>query len=234
MAKILMFGNQKGGIGKTATTVMTATAFSQTPFNLKTVVIDLDNQKSVIRSRKFDLRAYDTTDVPFEALSYTIAELQENIQRLDKEYQLILIDVAGKMDNTQPIETQEVTKALMYVDCLFIPFVAGNYNLESTLDYFTFIKKVQTIRSLQQRNLTVYGFVNMHRARSRANAFLSEDIEILKQSERLTMLDTALHDYSIFREADTITSLYDINSNDTAKQNFAQFINEILKTIQSN
>lgn len=231
MAKILMFGNQKGGIGKTATTVMTATAFSQAPFNLKTVVIDLDNQKSVMRSRKFDLRAYQTTEVPFDVLSYSISELQENIQRLDKEYQLILIDVAGKLDNTQPIETQEVTKALMYVDYLFIPFVAGNYNLESTLDYFNFIKQVQKIRALQQRNLTVYGFVNMHRARSRANAFLNEDIETLKRSERLTMLNTSLNDYSIFREADTITSLYDSNSNDTAKQNFAQFMNEILKSI---
>jgi cellulose biosynthesis protein BcsQ len=231
MAKIIMFGNQKGGIGKTAVTVMTATALSQAPFNLKTVIIDLDNQKSVIRSRKFDLRAYETETVPFDVLSYSITELQENIQQLDNSYQLIFIDVAGKLDNSQPIESQEITKALMYVDCLFIPFVAGNYNLESTIDYFNFIRQVQRIRALQARNLKVFGFVNMHRARSRANNFLNEDLEVLKEKERLTMLNTALNDYSIFREADTITSLYDPLSSDTAKQNFTHFINEVFKTI---
>jgi chromosome partitioning protein len=231
MAKIIMFGNQKGGVGKSLLTTITATALSQAPFNLKTLVIDLDNQKSVLRARSFDLRAYQTDVVPFEVLSYSINDLQSQIGQLDKTYQLILIDVAGKLDNTQPIETQEVTKALMYVDRLFISFVAGNYNLESTLDYFQFIKQVQKIRALQQRNLDVFGFVNMHRARSRANSFLTEDLEILKQSESLTMLVTALNDYAVFREADTITSLYDPLSNDSAKQNFTQFLNEIVKII---
>ena len=231
MAKIIMFGNQKGGVGKSLLTTTTATALSQAPFDLKTLVIDLDNQKSVFRARSFDLRAYQTETVPFEVANYSINDLQSNIGQLDKDYQLILIDVAGKLDNTQPIETQEVTKALMYVDRLFISFVAGNYNLESTLDYFQFIKQVQKIRALQQRNLQVLGFVNMHRVRSRANSFLNEDLEILKQSERLTMLQTALNDYALFREADTITSLYDPLSNESAKQNFTQFLNEIVKNI---
>lgn len=231
MAKILMFGNQKGGVGKSLLTTLTATALSQAPFNFKTLVIDLDNQKSIVRARSFDLRAYQTDSAPFEVLGYTIGELQENIQRLDKAFQIIIIDVAGKLDTAQPIETQEITKALMYVDRLFIAFVAGNYNLEATLDYFQFIKQVQKIRALQQRNLDVFGFVNMHRARSRANAFLTEDLEILKASERLTMLETALNDYALFREADTITSLYDPLSNDAAKQNFTQFLSEIIKNI---
>jgi cellulose biosynthesis protein BcsQ len=231
MSKIIMFGGQKGGVGKTAVTVMAATALSQEPCNLRTVVIDLDNQKSVIRARKLDLKAYQTDVAPFDVFSYSIAELQENIKRLDKDYQLIFIDVAGKMDNTQPIETQEITKALMYVDCLFIPFVAGNYNLESTVDYFNFIRQVQNIRALQSRNLQAFGFANLHKARSKANALLSEDLEILKESENLKMLVNGLNDYSLFRDADTITSLYDPLSTNIAKHNFSSFINELIKII---
>jgi cellulose biosynthesis protein BcsQ len=231
MAKILMFGTQKGGAGKTCVSVMTATALSQAPFNLKTVVIDLDNQKSVVRTRKFDLRAYQVETVPFDVLNYSIADLQANIGQLDKDYQLIIIDVAGKLDNTQPIEIQEITKALIYVDYLFIPFVAGSYNLESTVEYFQFVKQVQTMRAVQPRPLNVFGFVNMHRARSRANAFLNEDLETLKQSERLLMLDAVLNDYALFRESDTITSIYDSKSNDSAKANFSTFLNELLNTI---
>jgi chromosome partitioning protein len=231
MSKIIMIGNQKGGVGKTAVSTMAATALCQSPFNLKTCVIDLDNQKSVIRSRKFDLRAYQTEEVPFQVLDYGIADLQKNIAQLDKEYQLIIIDVAGKLDNTQPFEVQEISKALMYVDCLFIPFVAGNYNLESTIDYFKFIKTVQQQRAIQPRPLKVFGFVNMFRGRSRANSFLSEDLELLQKTENLVMLDTALNDYALFREADTITSIYDAGSSETAKVNFLNFINELLTVI---
>ena len=226
-----MFGNQKGGVGKTQVSIMTATALSQKPYNLKTCVVDIDNQKSVIRARNFDLRAYQTESVPFEVRSYSIPELQKNIAVLDKDFQLVIIDAAGKLDTTQPVEIQEISKALMYVDSLFIPFVAGNYNLESTLDYFRFIKNVQLQRAVQPRPLNVFGFVNMHRARSRANAYLNEDLDTLQTSENLVTMHQPLNDYAAFREADTITSLFDPLSNDSAKQNFSVWLQELLQLI---
>ncbi len=232
MAKIISIGNQKGGVGKTQISIMLATALSQKPFNLKTCIIDLDNQKSVVNIRELDLRAYQTENVPFEVFSYNVATLQNNIGDLDKAYDVIIFDVAGKLDNDAPIESQEITKILMYVDCLFIPFVAGNHNLNATLQYLTFAQQVQKIRQLQARNLSVQGFINMHRSRSRANQFLVEDIETLKESQSLKMMATALSDYAVFREADTITSIYDPLSNDSAKHNFSAFLNEFITIIQ--
>ena len=226
-----MFGNQKGGVGKTQVSIMTATALSQKPFNLKTCVVDIDNQKSVIRARNFDLRAYQRESVPFDVFSYSMPELQKNIASLDKSYQLIVIDAAGKLDTGQPVEIQEISKALMYVDNLFIPFVAGNYNLESTLDYFRFIKNVQLQRALQPRPLNVFGFVNMHRVRSRANAFLNEDLDTLRASENLSTMQNALNDYAAFREADTISSVFDPLSSDGAKSNFSGWLTELLTLI---
>ena len=168
---------------------------------------------------------------PFEVHSYSIPELQKNIASLDKSFQLIIIDAAGKLDTTQPVEIQEISKALMYVDSLLIPFVAGNYNLESTLDYFRFIKNVQLQRAVQPRPLNVFGFVNMQRTRSRANAFLNEDLETLRTSENLRTMKLSLNDYASYREADTITSLFDPLSNDSAKQNFSLWLNELLSLI---
>ena len=91
MAKIVMFGNQKGGVGKTAATVMAATALSQAPHNFKTCIIDLDNQKSAARARAYDLRAYgiEADKAPYKIEAYTIAELQENIAKLDQAHDLI-------------------------------------------------------------------------------------------------------------------------------------------------
>jgi cellulose biosynthesis protein BcsQ len=233
MAKIIMFGNQKGGVGKSQVSIMTATALSLPPFSLKTCIIDIDNQKSVVRIRAVDLQCYPPQTIPpFEVLNLKASELQKQIGQLDKDFDVLIIDAAGKLDNDEPIEIQEVTKALMYVDLLFMPFVAGNHNLVATFDYFKFVRRVQEIRQLQVRNLTVYGFVNMYRSRSRVNTFLLSDIEDLKRSEKLDMMQTYLNDYALFKEADTITSIYDNGSNDAAKANFSAFINELVSIIQ--
>jgi cellulose biosynthesis protein BcsQ len=232
MAKIIMFGNQKGGVGKSQCSIMTAAALSNPPFNFKTCVIDTDNQKSVLRIRNLDLRAYQTESVSFDVFDYKVADMQNIIGQLDKEYDIILIDAAGKLDNDLPIETQEITKILMYADCLFIPFVAGNHNLDATIEYFQFVRQVQKIRQLQARNLKVFGFINMHRSRSRANTFLVDDITTIQASEQLEMMKTALNDYALFRDADTMTSIYTPLSNDSAKANFSSFIDEFITMIQ--
>ena len=234
MAKILMFGNQKGGVGKSQVSIMTATALSLPPFNLKTCIVDIDNQKSVVRIRAVDLHCYPPETVPpFDVLNLRASELQKQVGQLDREYDVLIIDAAGKLDNDEPIESQEITKALMYVDLLLMPFVAGNHNLTATFDYFQFVRRVQEIRQLQARNLRVYGFVNMYRSRSRVNTFLLSDIADLKQSEQLNMMQTYLNDYALFKEADTITSIYDNASNDASKANFSAFINELVTIIQN-
>ena len=222
----------KGGCGKSQVSIMLATALSQKPFNLKTCIIDLDFQKSVIDARNLDLQSYKIETAPFEVRSYSIAELENNVSNLDKTHDVVFLDVAGKLDINLPIESQEITKVLMYVDCLFIPFVAGNHNLNATIKYFQFVQQVQKIRQLQPRNLMVKGFVNMYRVRSKANQFLSEDIEALKASHSLEMMQTSLNDYALFREADTITSIYDPLGNDSAKANFTAFVNDFISIIQ--
>ena len=232
MSKIIMIGSSKGGVGKTSVTVMSATALSQEPFNLKVCVIDLDRQKSIYKTRLFDVQAYERDTVPFDILPYDIKELQSNIQRLDSEYQIIFIDVAGHLDHVQPIESQEITKALVYVDCLFIPFVSGGYNLDSTLEYYEFIKQVQTIRAVQPRNLKAFGFINMHRQRTKANSLLNDEIQALTAKENLKMMSNALNDYAMFRDSDTITSLYDATNTEVAKANFSTWLNEFLGIVQ--
>jgi cellulose biosynthesis protein BcsQ len=234
MAKVISISNQKGGVGKSQITLMTAAALSSPPFDLKVCVVDLDNQQSIVRTRTYDLQAYgiDSVAAPFDVLNYDIADLQNDITRLDQNFDVVLIDTAGKLDNKLPIESQEITKVLVYADFVFLPFVAGNHNLEATLDYFKFIKAVQLQRAIQPRPLQVLGFVNMHRARSRANVFLNEDLDSLQAKEGLRMMKMALNDYALFREADTITSIYDPLSNESAKLNFLAWINEFIMLIQ--
>jgi cellulose biosynthesis protein BcsQ len=233
MAKIIMFGNQKGGVGKTLVSVMTATALGQAPFNLKVAVVDLDDQKSVTYARDIDLQSYpEGTPTPFTVLSYKVADLQKDITKLDSAYDLILIDVAGKLDISVDVTQQEITKSLMYVDILFIPFIAGSYVFTATYNYLSYIEQVQTARALQSRKLNVYGFVNMYRSRTRANQMLLQHIEALTSGNHLQMMQTYLGDYALFKDSDTVSTVYDHNSNDTATQNFVEWLNELVQIIQ--
>ena len=141
MAKILMFGNQKGGVGKSQCTLMLASTLSQAPFDLKVVVVDIDDQKSIASCRTIDKTAYGSEQPePYPVLDYSIADLQNNISQLDKDYHVILIDAAGKLDAKADVTQQEISKSLMYVDYLFLPFVSGNHNLDSTFKYLRFVQ----------------------------------------------------------------------------------------------
>jgi cellulose biosynthesis protein BcsQ len=234
MAKILMFGNQKGGVGKSQCSIMTASALSQAPFNLKTAIIDIDDQKSIVYARDIDKRSYDDTLVePFHVQDFAIKDLQKNIAQLDKDYQVLIIDAAGRLDTRADVTQQEITKSLMYVDYLFIPFVAGNHVLNATFNYLQFVQQVQTARALSQRQMKLCGFVNMYRSRTKVNQFLIQDIEALTQTNDLKLMKNYLNDYTLYKEADTITSIYDPLSNDPAKQNFSEWLNELIGIIQN-
>jgi len=227
MAKIILFGNMKGGVGKSQVTVMTATALSAPPFNYKVLVLDIDKQRSIERLRKLDIESYPPdTAPPYQVRHMIFEDLQKEISNLDQLYDFIFIDTPGALDNNRPIQDQELTKVLMYVDALFIPFVAGNHNLTATLEYLQFCKKVQAARILSKRQLSIYGFINMHRSRSRVNQFLIDDLEAITGD--IQLLKNYLNDYTLFREADTIQSIYSDHSSDPAKINFAAWLNELI------
>jgi chromosome partitioning protein len=230
MSKIVAFGNQKGGVGKSTVITMAANALSREPFNINLCVIDCDRQKSLVEARAFDQS--EDEEVFYPVLGMSVDELQDKIHELDKEYDLILIDTAGRLDHTVSVENQEITKALMYADYLFIPFRAGSFNLDASIEYLKVAHKLEQLRLKTQRPLKFYGFVNMFKDRSKTNAFLVTEIEHLR-TQGIPFMLCRLRNYTLFEEIDTRTSYYDVNANNKAKLNFTVWINEFVKTIKN-
>ena len=234
MAKIIMFGNQKGGVGKSLCATVVATALGQAPFNFKVAVIDLDDQKTIASLRQVDKDSYPTdTPEPFAVFDFALSDLQTKIGALDKDFEIIFLDAAGKLDAKADILQQEISRSLMFADYLFIPFVAGFGNLSATFSYLQFVQTVQNARQLSQRSLRYVGFVNQFRSRSRVNDFLLQDIQAIQQTVALPMMTTALRDYSAFKEADTFASFFDPLSNDVAKINFSEWLTEFVELIKN-
>jgi cellulose biosynthesis protein BcsQ len=230
MAKIIFINSMKGGVGKSQTTVLAACALSSPPFNLKTCVLDIDEQASIAELREIDNTFYEHTEPPFDVIRMDMKELQKRIADIDKAYQLVFIDARGHLDLKADALQQEISRCMMYADLIFIPFVSGNFNFSANYTYLNFAKQAQSARQLTNRPLSIWAFVNMYRSRSRASQSLMEELK--ERRSELDVMGNYLPDYAAYREADTFTSLYDPESSDVAKQNFSIWLNEFLNIIQ--
>lgn len=232
MAKIITFGNQKGGTGKTTCTVLAANALSNAPFNFDLTVLDCDPQQSIIESRKTDLIGYENI-LPYRVESSNLPTFQKNINKYDKENHFIFLDIAGALDINLPFENQEITKYLQYVDFLFIPFIRGNYNLESSIKYLKFALSVQKSRANSNRPLKIIGFINKVRTGGRNDSFLNSEIENLKELVNIPFMKNNLKDYVLFEDADTIESYFNKEKKGNDYLNFKNWFNEFYKKITS-
>jgi len=227
MSKIISFGNLKGGVGKSQCTILTATALSNEPFKFNICVLDTDPQQSITTTRKLDLRAYNQTTAPYKVLSLSVERAMRELPELDHEFDFIFIDAQGKLDTEKEIKNQEIGKLLMLVDFLFVPLVQGNFNLAASSQYIEFAKRIEQVRSNTQRPINIYSFINLAKPRSKANGYLLQDAQALN----VQIMQNALNDYSLFREADTISTIYS-SGTDAAKKNFTTWLNELLSLVQ--
>ena len=230
MSKIILFGNQKGGVGKSTLTAMAAAALSSEPFSRAVYVADVDPQQSLIRRRLADLRAIDlipSFKIEFKTLSQLLAE----IDQLDQVNDFIFVDAPGKLDNNLPADQQEITKILLLADFLFIPIVPGNFSLDATLDYLKIALKAKARR--QERPLEIVALVNMAEPRTLDDRFLIEELEELKAVVNIKFMATRLNRYALFRAADTLGSIYEAGSADKAKANFSEWIEEFIEITQN-
>lgn len=228
MARFIVFGNQKGGIGKTTLAVLTATGLSRPPFNKRVLLIDNDNQRSADRLRQYDTENYPQEVMPYPVLALSYPEIVQQIEAFDQAYDYVFIDTPGRLDANLPPEQQEVTKILLLTDYLFMPFKAGALNLDATTDYVRVLLKAQQHRARSARPLTAYGVVNFFKSRSRINDELQDEVQYLKDNANLDFMDTPLRQYVAFEYIDTYSSLYDPGSNDAATQNFTAFLDEFV------
>jgi chromosome partitioning protein len=131
---IVLFGNQKGGVGKSTLTVLSGNHLSVEK-KLPVTVIDMDYQQSIVQ--KFqkakvleNAEPYDV--VPSNLESYPV--LRDVLTRNSKD--VVLIDLPGKLDDDGLIE---VFKSADLVIC---PFAYDEFTFESTVLFALVLKKV--------------------------------------------------------------------------------------------
>lgn len=129
---VIVFGNQKGGCGKTTNCIQFANYLAEK--EIKSLVVDLDFQRSFSDLRKQDIATYDN-EPKYEVLQVPLAGMAKLLSDFGKvDDGNLLIDLPGKIDD------DDLTPILQAADIIVCPFKYDKLTMESTA---FFIKIVQ-------------------------------------------------------------------------------------------
>jgi chromosome partitioning protein len=131
----IIFGNQKGGVGKSTLCIMLANYLTLVK-KKQVLVIDMDFQKSINEQRKFDLTKNPEREnsKPYEILVMDTEDYPKYAEQLKKLNDYILIDLPGRLDDESLIP---ILKDAHYIIC---PFFYEIKSVLSTLNFSKFVK----------------------------------------------------------------------------------------------
>ncbi|MEO6851272.1 ParA family protein [Mucilaginibacter antarcticus] len=131
---ICLFGNQKGGVGKSTLTVLSGN-FLSLDKNWPVTIIDMDYQLSI--SQKFEKAKVLENKEPYDVLPASLENfpmLSSVLTRNKKD--AILIDLPGKLDDDGLIPV------FQSADLVICPFSYDEFTFESTVLFAVVLKKV--------------------------------------------------------------------------------------------
>ncbi|MDV5175895.1 AAA family ATPase [Acinetobacter baumannii] len=202
MAKIICVANRKGGVGKTTLATNLAVALNNKG---KSILIDADEQQSAFKW------ANQRDDIECITIH---SDLLEKLEQLDKEYEYILIDVAGR-------DSTIFREALLVSDTLIVPTQPSLLDLE-VLDYMQ-----EKVKTAKQTNENLKAYVLINRAAVRTTE-LKDAIEFIAEFDQFKLLKTVLFERKQFRDAIVESkSVTEMNAS-KAKDELNQLIIELL------
>lgn len=191
---ICLFGNQKGGVGKSTLTVLSGNYLSLAK-DWPVTIIDMDYQQSI--SQKFEKAKVLENEEPYDVLPANLESFPPLIPVLTKNKKdAILIDLPGKLDDDGLIPV--FTSA----DLVVCPFAYDEFTFESTVLFTVVLKKVNP-------NVEVIFVPNRIKANVKFE-IMSEVNEQLSKFGKITMAIPDRIDFQRITTFQTPLSLYGI------------------------
>ena len=152
---VIIFGNQKGGVGKT--TLCTLFANHLAKMGKKTLVVDCDNQQTISEKRKLDLKKSPNVKIPYNVQTFNIAEV-ENANKLMAR--LRQIDGVVLIDSPGNLAQQGLIPLFVNADYVVCPFQFEPTSVNSTVTFILFISKLK--EKFPKMRTRLFFVVNRH------------------------------------------------------------------------
>jgi chromosome partitioning protein len=130
----IIFGNQKGGVGKTSLAILFANYLAEK--NKKVVAIEMDVQKSMAATRRYELEEGATAQAAYEIIYKSLADYPKFADALKNTNVNLVIDLPGKLDDAH------LVPVLKDADVIVCPF---EYDLRSFVSTSTFASVVKQL-----------------------------------------------------------------------------------------
>ncbi|RYE14715.1 MAG: ParA family protein [Rickettsiales bacterium] len=230
-ARIILIGNQKGGIGKSITTMLMATALGS-DYNKRVLVIECDAQRSITKIRNYETDSFSDVHPPCDIIYVPISKLDSAVEKNLYNYDLIFIDmprITADLENDENGDKQqeEVLSLVMLAEIILIPLTAYEIDLHSSEDFFELLENLKEYKIANKLPITIYAFQNKAKG-TKEDTLLKE----WAKEHNILMFDTVIKDsIHIQRAVSTfipITSSPITPSNRSVINNYKEFIKEFI------
>jgi chromosome partitioning protein len=131
----IIIGNQKGGVGKTTLCILYANYLAMVK-KKDVIILDMDFQES-IKNRREEDKGNKEMDLPYEVIALEAEQYVRVAPQLDQTEGVILIDLAGKIDDNS------LVPIYMNAEAVICPFLYEKITFESTLIFAQVIKHLK-------------------------------------------------------------------------------------------
>lgn len=233
MGKVIIFGNQKGGVGKSTCTLLAANAFASAPFNLKVSIIDLDEQQTIGYLYNGELERGTTPIwklIPYpEPISGgKIHKFLKVFNNVLNESDLVFVDLPGYLDEGGKTDTVSPM-----ADLILLPFTPSDKDLYSTETYLlSMLDKIKQVQEEQERTLHVIPFANKIDSRIRTQvSYVSQVLKDMEEIHNVPCMKNMLGLYKDHANIGIDTNLYG-GIRDKQSINLTKWINELYTFIK--
>lgn len=227
MTKTIIFGNQKGGVGKSTCAILAAGTFSSEPFNLKVTVIDADEQQTIsilheasrLNNQKCN---WDVISFPGQIKGVERKKFDRILDNVKKVSDLVFIDLPGYLDTDG--KTANVSPE---ADFVFIPVPPTNKDVPSSEDYLNFMLNIRNIVLEEfEHEIKVIPFCNMYKRNHSSTHFIRDVFDDWKKRYHVDSMKKMLGRYVEHEDVGVGNSLYKNNTTNKGV-NYTHWINEL-------